>query len=190
MKVALANQQRRLAVDGALLRRAVESILREEGYHFANVSLAVVDDPAIHRLNRQYLAHDEPTDVLSFLLERGEGTLAGEVIVSADTAARTAPQFHWTAAEELLLYVIHGALHLAGYDDATPAARRTMRRRERYWLGQLASSGRAGRRALAPSTGFSGKRSRRTARASSGESAAAGPQGAGGTRRRKAGRPA
>lgn len=182
MKVALANQQRRLVVDGALLRRAVESILREEGYHFANVSLAVVDDPAIHRLNRQYLAHDEPTDVLSFLLERGEGTLAGEVIVSADTAARTAPQFHWTAAEELLLYVIHGTLHLAGYDDATPAARRTMRRRERHWLEQLASSVASGRRAQAPSTRSPCRGSRRTARGSGGESV--------GTGRTKPGRPA
>ncbi len=60
--------------------------------------------------------------MLSFVLEQGEGFLDGEVVVSAETAQRAAPRFGWSAAEELLLYVIHGTLHLAGYDDATPGA--------------------------------------------------------------------
>ena len=86
----------------------------------ATISVAVVDDDAISELNGEFLGHQGPTDVLSFVLEQGEDFLDGEVVVSAETAQRAAAEFGWSAAEELLLYVIHGALHLAGYDDATP----------------------------------------------------------------------
>ena len=68
-----------------------------------------MDDRTIQQLNRQYLDHDEPTDVLSFLLEREAERLEGEIVVSRDTAACSAPAYGWTPADELLLYVIHGA---------------------------------------------------------------------------------
>jgi probable rRNA maturation factor len=59
------------------------------------------------------------------------------VVVSADTARRVAPQMGWTAAEELLLYIVHGVLHLAGHDDATTADRARMRQREKKVLGRF-----------------------------------------------------
>jgi probable rRNA maturation factor len=80
----------------------------------------VVDDETIHDLNRRFLAHDYATDVLSFALEQSADGLDGEIIVSADFATASAPRYEWSAADELLLYVIHGALHLAGYDDHEP----------------------------------------------------------------------
>ena len=94
------------------------------------ISVAVVDDAAISKLNEEFLRPPGPTDVLSFLLERGDEFLDGEVVVSAETALRMAPRYGWSAGEELLLYVIHGTLHLAGYDDATPQQRAMMRSRE------------------------------------------------------------
>jgi probable rRNA maturation factor len=113
----------------------VRHVLEAEGWQDAEVSLAVVDDPTIHELNRRYLGHDYPTDVLSFLLsDDGARRLEGEVVVSADTAARSAEQFGWTAGDELLLYVIHGTLHLAGYDDQSPDDLARMRDRERTHL--------------------------------------------------------
>ena len=81
--------------------------------------------------------------MLSFVLERGEGFLDGEVVVSAETALRTAPRFGWSAAEELLLYVIHGTLHLAGYDDATPEQQAAMRGRETEYLAAARHPGTA-----------------------------------------------
>ena len=86
----------------------------------------------MHELNRQYLEHDYPTDVLSFVLEFDETSksLDGEIIVSSDYAAREAARYGWTANDELLLYVIHGCLHLVGHDDTTPAAKRAMREAE------------------------------------------------------------
>lgn len=118
----------------ARLEQAAAAIFREALVERATLSIAIVDDPTIHALNRQYLDHDYPTDVLSFLLERNEGSLEGEVIVSRDTAARRAAEFGWSAADELLLYVIHGTLHLVGYDDQTEAAREKMRAAERRIL--------------------------------------------------------
>ena len=112
-------------------------MLTGEGVVAGEISIAIVDDPTIHDLNSRWLEHDEPTDVLSFVLEESEGYREGEIIVSADTALARAAEFGWIAASELLLYVVHGALHLAGYDDKQPADRERMRERERFYLSQL-----------------------------------------------------
>jgi probable rRNA maturation factor len=102
------------------------------------VSLVILDDRAIRRLNRRFLGHDDATDVISFNLQPGTGnrepetgngepgTPFGEVYVSADTAAREAKARGIDPAEELLRYAIHGMLHLFGHDDHRPADRRRM----------------------------------------------------------------
>lgn len=135
--IAIANEQTTLALDEDRLRQAVTWILTEAKIAEATISLAVVDDPTIHELNREYLQHDYATDVLSFLLERDATSLEGEVIVSADTATTRAEDYGWSAHDELLLYVVHGTLHLVGYDDGLSQARREMRRQERACLAQF-----------------------------------------------------
>jgi probable rRNA maturation factor len=90
-------------------------------------------------LNRRYLQHDYATDVLSFLLDSGSGWLDGEIVISADTAASQAPQYDSSAEAELLLYVIHGVLHLVGYEDTTPSERKRMLARQRRYLRRLQS---------------------------------------------------
>ncbi len=120
--------------------QAVREILAEAGFTEGWVSVAIVDDATIHQLNRSYLQHDYPTDVLSFPLHREANRLEGEIIVSADTAAASAPGYGWSAAEELLLYLIHGTLHLVGHDDHAPEERRRMREAERACLARLGVS--------------------------------------------------
>ncbi len=137
VEVDITDEQAALPVDESRLRQAVEAVLAEEPIQRATISVAVVDNATIHRLNQQYLNHDEPTDVLSFVLDRTENSLEGEVVVSADTARSAAPQFGWSAADELLLYVVHGVLHLVGYDDILPGQRGAMRKRERACLAGL-----------------------------------------------------
>ncbi|MEQ8790774.1 MAG: rRNA maturation RNase YbeY [Pirellulaceae bacterium] len=134
--VEAVNEQSR-PIDLSALARAARSVLHEEGVAAAEISLAVVDDPTIHDLNRRYLQHDYATDVLSFLLDEQQGRLEGEVIVSADTAAAAAEQYGWSLNDELLLYVVHGALHLVGYDDLDPDSKAEMRRRERLHLARF-----------------------------------------------------
>ena len=137
INVEVTNRQSALSVDAAHLQEAVVTVLQGESVQAATVSLAIVDDRTIHRLNQRYLQHDYPTDVLSFLLDDNPLSLEGEVIVSAETACRVADSFAWSPGRELLLYVIHGTLHLVGYDDHDPIERRRMRSREREYLVQL-----------------------------------------------------
>jgi probable rRNA maturation factor len=132
--VTIANRQRKLPVDRRRLRRAVVQIMRDAEIAAASISLAIVDDPTIARLHQQFLADPEPTDVLSFVLESSAEMLEGEVVVSADTARACAPRYGCTPAEELLRYVVHGTLHLVGYDDTTPQKRAVMRKREKQYM--------------------------------------------------------
>jgi len=134
VRVAVANRQNVLAIDEDRLAQAVVRVLTDEGKTPAEVSLAVVDNEEIHRLNAQFLEHDYPTDALSFVLDEGPSGLEGEIIVSAEMAAQQAGRFGWEGGDELLLYVIHAALHLAGYDDLEPETEPVMRARERHYL--------------------------------------------------------
>jgi len=126
------DRQSRHRLDGERGIRAARAILSGAGVQRGSLSLAVVDDAQMHQLNRIHLNHDYPTDVLSFLLESNdEGTwLEGEVIVSADTACREAEIHGWSTQDELLLYVVHGTLHLVGHDDHEDQDRAEMRRAE------------------------------------------------------------
>jgi probable rRNA maturation factor len=137
LSIELSNEQESLAFDEKRLKQAAESILREAGFTAGSLSIAVVDDPTIHELNRQFLAHDYPTDVLSFLLEQQGQRIEGEVVASADTARRTAEQLGLPPEDELLLYVIHGTLHIVGHDDSEDEQRSAMRAAERSCLAKF-----------------------------------------------------
>jgi probable rRNA maturation factor len=119
------------------LEAAVRTALLGTMFAEGMISVAIVDDPTIHQLNRQYLQHDYPTDVLSFTLESAPPRLVGEIVASIDTAAELATEAGWSAAEELVLYVVHGTLHLAGYEDKAPEAGSKMRAAELAVLRRL-----------------------------------------------------
>jgi probable rRNA maturation factor len=137
IRVPIANEQTTLSVDEQRIQRAVRMVLKEASIGEAEVSVAVVDDPTMRTLNKRYLNHDYATDALSFVLEQTPERLEGQVIVSADTAQAEAARFGWAATDELLLYVIHGALHLAGFEDGTAEERTEMRARERACLARF-----------------------------------------------------
>jgi len=137
IEIAICDEQTVVAVDADRVRGAIGSILADASMGSAEISLAIVDDPTIGALHHKYLGHDGPTDVLSFVLSETDRHLIGEVVVSAETAATTAGEYGWDPASELLLYVIHGTLHLVGYDDAVPEAAEEMRRQEAHYLRQV-----------------------------------------------------
>ena len=137
VEVALSNQQQTHAIDADRLVSAAKSVLLDGDQLQAVVSVAVVDDATILDLNRRFLNHDYPTDVLSFALESTAERLEGEVVVSADTAAREAAEHGWRLEQELALYVIHGCLHLVGMDDRDPAAAHDMRLAENRHMRRL-----------------------------------------------------
>lgn len=137
-KIAIATPQEVVAIDRSTLRAAARAVLAGEDIADYEISLAFVDNPTIHTLNKRYLDHDEPTDVLSFpLSEPSAKKLAGELVIGAEVAKAQADERGHDVQVELALYVIHGLLHLCGYDDTTDAAAKEMRARERHYLREL-----------------------------------------------------
>jgi probable rRNA maturation factor len=151
LSILVERRTRAVPLPAADLRRAARLVLAAQNIREADISVAIVSDPEIHRVNREHLAHDFPTDVISFLydvevLPKTDGAEActkpprrieGEVVISAETAARQGPTHGWSPQSELLLYLVHGLLHLCGFDDLSPGVKRIMRREEQAMLRLL-----------------------------------------------------
>jgi rRNA maturation RNase YbeY len=131
-----AHPTRRVA--GKVLARYVRRVLRLKGVTVASVSVVLVGSSYIKRINRQYLNHDAATDVISFPLETKPG-LEGEVYVNLDRARTQAGMYGVKFSHEVARLVIHGALHLVGFDDTTARQAARMKRAEdrhlRFWFG-------------------------------------------------------
>lgn len=121
-------------------RDATARLLESVGRTRAEISVVLTDDKEIHRLNRQWRGYDKPTDVLSWPQEEpprvGEPDLLGDVVISLDTALRQATARAWSLADEVALLMVHGTLHLLGYEDETEAGAEAMRAQERRLLGK------------------------------------------------------
>ena len=138
IRVKIANQQEVVPLDFAKLRETARVVLEGEAIKEAQVILAFVDNPTIHRLNKQFLNHDEPTDVLSFPMSAANARkLEGEIVMGAEVAKAQAEERGHEVGAELGLYVIHGLLHLCGYDDHDDDEVKKMRDRERHYLREL-----------------------------------------------------
>jgi probable rRNA maturation factor len=138
VRIAIASPQDIVPVDRTRMRQAALAVLDGESVREGEISLAFVDNPTIHQLNQRYLQHDEPTDVLSFpLSEPNAKRLLGELVIGAEVARTQAGDRSHDVQAELALYVIHGLLHLCGYDDQTAAGAAAMRQRERHYLAAL-----------------------------------------------------
>ena len=125
-----------------LLRRVARHVAAAEGFHRGRLSVAVVGARRMASLHRRYMGLNAPTDVLAFDLgcDRRQGRLDGEIILCADIARREAARRGGTRAAaraELALYLVHGLLHLAGYDDHRRADYERMHAREDELLGRL-----------------------------------------------------
>ncbi len=128
--VSVSNQTSDPTVDEPRLREAVTHVLESNSIGSAAIGVAVVSDEKIRLLNREFLQHDHATDVLSFPLNATGEMLEGEIAISLDTAARLANEYDWKTVDELLLYVIHGTLHLVGYCDHSETTMAEMRTQE------------------------------------------------------------
>ena len=155
-EIDISNRQQAVPIDRDAIRAAVLRGLQMEQVDSAVLSISIVDNLTIHTLNRHHLHHDYPTDVISFQLDFSHGdvvqspdvdesrmlraaraAIEGEIIASAEMAATMADHGGWSAHDELTLYVIHGLLHVCGYDDLSDEEQAFMRARERAILGSL-----------------------------------------------------
>jgi probable rRNA maturation factor len=136
--VSIANQQERVELDYQRLKAAARAVLEGEMVKKSKITLAFMTDAAIHALNKKFLEHDEPTDVITFPYSSPKAaSLEGDIAISTDTAVRAAEERGHATADELVLYVIHGVLHLCGYDDLDEEERKIMRGKESEYLERL-----------------------------------------------------
>ena len=139
-QVNICNQNSRAIVDQERLKQGILLVLRNYKVKQAVVGLAIVTDDTIRKMNKRFLNHDYATDVLSFPLSDSEhetDVLEGEIAISFDTAQRRAGEYGWGPENELLLYAVHGTLHLIGLSDQTAQERTVMRRAEKNILAQM-----------------------------------------------------
>jgi len=117
----------------ARLRRWLNAVAREEGRGIASLNYVLMDDQTLLGYNRQYLDHDELTDVITF--PYGEGVmLEGEVLISLDRVKDNARDHHTTTADELRRVMVHGLLHLCGHRDKLVREGKAMRVLEERYL--------------------------------------------------------
>lgn len=118
------------------IKEIVRRILKKEGMDNVEVSLLLTDDGFIQELNRTWRGVDSPTDVLAFPFRekqearRDEEFCLGEIVISTDTAGRQAKELGHTLEKELEILLIHGMLHLLGYDHKDKRDRSKMKERE------------------------------------------------------------
>ena len=136
MALQVINRQRKIRLDTRFLRRVGETALVKTGVSGAECGLLLVGDRAMTRLNQRYRGMAKSTDVLSFPMREGPFTslspnLLGDVVISAETADRQAAAAGRSLRDELAALLIHGILHLLGYDHQTPLQAKRMKRLER-----------------------------------------------------------
>ncbi len=133
-ETAISNRYPRLNFTRTRLKHVITTLDAHAdeflgGVPSGELSIVFLDDNALAQLHADFLADPSTTDVITFEGDPTHG-VAGEICVSVDTAQAYAKQNGHDFATELLLYVVHGWLHLAGYDDLQPAKKRIMRRAE------------------------------------------------------------
>lgn len=139
--INIADRQKKIQLSTHKIRSLVEQILDFLGIKNKMVSILFVNDEEIRRLNKIYRNKDIATDVLAFSMQEGRfakinSEILGDVVVSVETAKRCAAEQNSTFAKELSLYLIHGILHLRGYDDEGKS-RDAMKMKERKIFQKL-----------------------------------------------------
>jgi probable rRNA maturation factor len=138
MKLQIENSQSKIKIDKRMIRSTVLKILKNLDCADKEISLSFVDDEKIKQLNKQYLGKDKATNVLSFSLLEGEygninPQILGDIIVSVETAQRDSLYGKLTIDQEIDFLIIHGILHLLGYnhENTTEKETKIMRQKEK-----------------------------------------------------------
>lgn len=111
----------------------VQKILKEEGKKSDNVSIILVNDDYLLEVNKKFLNHSYRTDVISFNLSENE-IIDGEIYISVDRANVQARRYKTSLEREVVRLIVHGILHLSGWDDATRSQKLRMRKRENTFI--------------------------------------------------------
>jgi len=143
MSISIQNRQKHLTVDIGRVRRGMKRLLKELDCEGSEISILLVDDDQILEINKRYLKRDCPTNVISFAMTEGafgnvHPEILGDIILSVETAARDAQAGHLDFMDEVEFLLIHGLLHLLGYNhentDTDEAERMKNREQELFFM--------------------------------------------------------
>ena len=143
MSISIQNRQKLLTVDVGRVRRSLKRLLKELGFNDSEISVLLVDDDQIREINKNYLQRDRPTNVISFAMTEGafgdvHPEILGDIILSVETAARDAMACNIDFMDEVEFLLIHGLLHLLGYNhengDSREAEKMKKLERELFFL--------------------------------------------------------
>ena len=144
MKILIENRQTAIKIERRRIRGTVSRILKILNCAGKEISISFTDDEKIKKLNKQYLGRNKPTNVLSFSLQEGEyGNInpqtLGDVVISVETAQKDAVNGKLTFEQEIDFLIIHGILHLLGYNHENTTAEETkkMIRKEKELFNKI-----------------------------------------------------
>ncbi len=140
--IRITNEVKTLRVSSSFLRKKVQEMLRRLGWRKAGLSIQLVSDRKIQALNRRYLKHNRPTDVIAFGPLEGPKIPSkipwlGDIVVSLETTKRQARVFGNSFTYELCFYICHGILHIMGYRDKSKREAEQMERMQKRILKQI-----------------------------------------------------
>ena len=143
LRIKINNLNKKRRIDQKAIKKTASFVLRSFKRHNALIDITFVSDRKIKILNKKYMARRFPTDVLTFLLEERRrpcrNSLIGDIYISSDTAYRNARRFKTSFFKEILLYTIHGLLHLMGFGDKTVKEKNRIRKLEERFLRRVTS---------------------------------------------------
>jgi len=146
MKIQIENQQTKIKINRRKIRSSVRTLLSIMDCANKELSISFVDDKTIQQLNNNYLQRDNSTNVLSFSLQEGEygninPNILGDIVISAETAQRDATIGNLSLSEEIDFLIIHGLLHLLGFnhENTTKSQTTKMRMKEKELLQKITS---------------------------------------------------
>ena len=138
MEINVINLQKKIAVGQEKIKEIVRAVLRlEKEQKPGAITVSLLPDGGIRELNTLYLGRYCSTDVLSFDISRTNKELIADIAVSTDMALRNAKKYQTSPGFEIYLYVIHGLLHILGYDDTNSKKRKKMEERTKQVLVSL-----------------------------------------------------
>ncbi len=135
MKITIKNLQNKIPVHPKKIKKLIHKVLKGERIKESGwINICFVNNTLIKKFNAKFLKTNSATDVLAFNLGGGKKIILADIMISTDTAIKQAAVFKTTPDYELLLYIVHGILHILGYNDRTKTQTKLMRKKESQYV--------------------------------------------------------
>ena len=137
MRITLKNLQNKLPIHSEKIRKLILNVLKGEQVKGSGwINICFTDNPQIKKFNAKFLNIKGSTDVLAFNLndKKDKNIILADIMISTQEALKQARNFKTTPDYELSLYVVHGLLHILGFNDHTPRQRKLMRKKESHYV--------------------------------------------------------